>query len=381
MSVSVLFAGGGSGGHVFPLLAVAEALRAASRDVEITFVGTRTGMEATLLPARGERLELLEVLPIKGMGVGGAARGVAQAFRTLPAARDLIRRLSPDVVMSVGGYAAGPVSLAARAMGVPLTLLEPNSVLGMANLLLTPLVKRAYLVFPGVERRFRPSVVRRFGLPLRPGFSPQAYEPREGRASLLVLGGSQGAKALNEALPEAIARVAKIVPHVRVLHQTGKGSGPEVRERYAALGLGDLVEVVPFLEDMPARIAAADVVVGRAGAGALSEICAIGRAAIYVPYPFAAADHQRLNAEALAEAGAAVSVVQREASAERLAQELLSLLLSPDRRAAMADAARAQGAGDAAAKVAADLLSIAQSSSARKHSGGLRAAQAAGMGA
>jgi UDP-N-acetylglucosamine--N-acetylmuramyl-(pentapeptide) pyrophosphoryl-undecaprenol N-acetylglucosamine transferase len=284
-------------------------------------------------------------------------------------------------VMSVGGYAAGPVSLAARAMGVPLTLLEPNSVLGMANLLLTPLVKRAYLVFPGVERRFRPSVVRRFGLPLRPGFSPQAYEPREGRASLLVLGGSQGAKALNEALPEAIARVAKIVPHVRVLHQTGKGSGPEVRERYAALGLGDLVEVVPFLEDMPARIAAADVVVGRAGAGALSEICAIGRAAIYVPYPFAAADHQRLNAEALAEAGAAVSVVQREASAERLAQELLSLLLSPDRRAAMADAARAQGAGDAAAKVAADLLSIAQSSSARKHSGGLRAAQAAGMGA
>jgi UDP-N-acetylglucosamine--N-acetylmuramyl-(pentapeptide) pyrophosphoryl-undecaprenol N-acetylglucosamine transferase len=359
MSFRVLFAGGGTGGHVFPLLAVAEAMRSLRSDVEAVFVGTARGMEATLLPSRGERLELLDVIPIKGGGLRGAIKGIAKAAGVLPASRELVRRIAPDVVLSIGGYAAGPVSLAARTLGVPVALLEPNSVLGLANHLMTPLVRRAYVVFPEVERRFRPSIVRRFGLPLRPGFVASEYAPVDGRAQIVVLGGSQGAEALNERLPRAIAAVRDVVPHVRVLHQAGKGRDEAVRARYAELGLSDVAEVLAFVSDVPAVLASADLVVARAGAGTVCEICAVGRPALFVPYPFAADDHQRRNAEALAAAGVSLAVVQPEATSDRLAREIAELFRSPKRRMAMAEAARLRGVPDAAEKIALDLFALA----------------------
>ncbi|HEV8550089.1 MAG TPA: UDP-N-acetylglucosamine--N-acetylmuramyl-(pentapeptide) pyrophosphoryl-undecaprenol N-acetylglucosamine transferase, partial [Polyangiaceae bacterium] len=308
---TLLFAGGGTGGHVFPMIAVAEAVKDLAPDVRLVFVGTERGLEARAVPERGYPLELMRVLPLRGGGMTGFLRGLGRAARSLPEGRALVRRLAPAAVLSVGGYAAGPVSLAAFSLGVPLALLEPNSVMGLTNRLVAPLAARGYVAFAAAERHFRRGRVRRVGVPLRPGFAPATYPAPSGALRVLVLGGSQGAKALNEAVPLA---ARKLGAALEVVHQCGPAHAEKVRATYAELGLGETVRVVPFIDAMPAALAAAELVVGRAGAGALSEMCAVGRPGLLVPYPFAADDHQRKNAEALAAAGAAVCVPNAEAT-------------------------------------------------------------------
>lgn len=360
MTFRAVFAGGGTGGHVFPLVAVCEALRReVGGDLDATFVGSARGMEAQLIPARGEKLELVEAHPIKGGGLSGAARGVWTAAKAIPTARALVKRLDPHVVLSIGGYAAGSVTLAARTLGVPVALMEPNSVLGLANRLIAPLVSRAYLVFPEAGEKLSPSISRVFGMPLRPGFAPSPYVATE-RARIVVLGGSQGAEALNKILPESIQRVRQAVPGVTVLHQAGKGKDDAVRARYTALGLSDVADTRAFVDDMPTILRDADVVVARAGAGSVSEICTVGRASILVPFPFAADDHQRKNAEAMHASGAATCLLQADASVDRLTEELLKLLTNPGLRRDVADRARTRGEPDAATKIARDLITMAQ---------------------
>lgn len=358
--MTVLIAGGGSGGHVFPMVAVGDAVRAAAPSAEVVYVGTARGMEARLVPAHGGRLELLRVNPLRGGGLRGFVNGAMRALASLPAARALVARIRPDVVLSVGGYASGPVSLAARIAGVPLALLEPNSILGLANRLLAPLVRRAYVAFPEVEKRFRPSVVMRSGVPLRGAFAAAAYAPLPGRMRVLVLGGSQGAAALNERVPEAIALAARSAPEVSIVHQSGKGRDQAVAARYAELGIAERATVTAFIDDVAAAIAGADLVIERSGAGAVAEISAIGRPSLFVPYPFAADDHQTTNARSLSDVGAAVFVPQVEATPLRLAAEIEALARNPGRRTRMAEAARARGAPDAAARVAEDLLRLAE---------------------
>jgi UDP-N-acetylglucosamine--N-acetylmuramyl-(pentapeptide) pyrophosphoryl-undecaprenol N-acetylglucosamine transferase len=279
----------------------------------------------------------MRVLPIRGGGFRGALRGIWRAAGSVPEGRSLIARHAPAAVLSIGGYAAGPVSLAARFAGIPLALIEPNSVIGLANRLIAPLVQRAYTAFAESERHFTPAAVLRAGVPLRAGFEPREYTPGE-RPCVLVIGGSLGAKALNEAVPQAIARLAA---RPRVVHQCGRAHENAARALYAELGVE--AEVVPFIEDMPGALAGADLVIGRSGASAVSEICAIGRPSLLVPYPFAAGDHQRVNAQALERAGAAVCVASADATPERLAQELERLLRDAALRTGMAAAARALG--------------------------------------
>lgn len=351
-----LMAGGGTGGHLFPLVAVADALRAEA-DVDAVFVGTARGIEARVLPPRGERLELLDVQPIKGGGVLGALRGVVKAALVLPRSIALVRRLAPRAVLSVGGYAAGPVALAARMLGVPVAILEPNGVLGMTNRWLLPFSKRAYVAFPEVVREAG-AIAQLTGVPIRGDFKPTPYAARAERFRVLVLGGSQGAQALNERVPDAAARLVADVAGLELVHQAGRGKDEAVRERYAALGISARARVVAFLDDPAAEIAAADVVVERAGASSLAELCAMGRASVLVPFPFAADDHQRRNAESLASTGAAACVVQADATSERLAAELRRLALDVGARVAMAEAARERGRADAARVVALDLLSL-----------------------
>lgn len=353
---TLVFAGGGTGGHVYPMIAVAEAVRRLAPAVRIVFVGTERGIEARAVPKSGHELELMRVLPLRGGGVLGFVRGVGRAAMALGDGRRLVRRLEPSAVLSVGGYAAGPVSLAAWTLGVPLAVLEPNSVIGLANRLVAPLARRAYLAFPEAERHFRRDRVLRAGVPLRPGFVPAAPEAPGERVRVLVLGGSQGAKALNEAMPRA---VAKLGGRVEVVHQSGAAGADEVRRLYAELGVGSHASVVPFIDDMPAALARADLVVGRSGAGALSEMCAVGRPGLLVPYPFAAGDHQRVNAEALVKAGAARAVPNKDADPERLAREIGELAGDRALLARMADAARAIGRPMAAETIARDLLSLA----------------------
>lgn len=352
----VLFAGGGTGGHVFPAVAVAEALQAVA-DVDVAFCGTARGVEARVVPSHGWRLELLDVLPITGGGPARAIRGAFVAARATASALLLVRRLRPAAVLSVGGYASGPVTLAAALLGVPVAVLEPNRVVGLANRLLAPFARRAYVAWEEAGSPFRAGARRVYGVPLRAGFGPKPYVPRAGVARVLVVGGSQGAAALNERVPAAMARLAHI-PGVEVVHQAGRDRDADVRAAYAREGVARAT-VTPFLDDMVRALADADVVVARSGASTLGELTAVGRAAILVPYPHAAADHQGQNAEALAGAGGAVCLRQDDATPERLARELESLLRDDAARTRMADASRARGRPAAAADVASDLLDLA----------------------
>lgn len=360
--VTVLIAGGGTGGHVYPMLAVGDAVRAALPSSRVVYVGTPRGIEGRAIGEQAkEELFLLDIAPLRGAGVGGFVRGVARAAGSIPEARSLVARLQPDVALSVGGYAGGPIALAARLHGVPVALLEPNSVLGLSNRLLTPFAERAYVNFPETERYLRPSTVRRLGVPLRRAFAPSAYTPGEGPVRVLVIGGSQGAKGINETFPRAVAAAVAAGADVRVVHQTGRDRDADVRAAYAALGLSERAEVVPFIDDVAGALGAADLVVARAGASSLAELCAVGRAAILVPFPFAADDHQLKNARSVERAGGAVCVPQAEATAERLGAEIAALARDPSRRARMARAAGELGRPDAARAVALDLIDLARS--------------------
>jgi UDP-N-acetylglucosamine--N-acetylmuramyl-(pentapeptide) pyrophosphoryl-undecaprenol N-acetylglucosamine transferase len=352
---TILLAGGGTGGHVFPAVAVAESMQALA-DVDTVFCGTGRGVEARVVPARGWRLELLDVEPMKGGGPARAARGAVVAARATLRAFAVVRALRPNALLSVGGYAAGPVALAAALLGVPVALMEPNRVVGLTNRLLTPFARRAYLAWEETGAGFRPSARRVYGVPLRAGFAPRPYVP-EGMARVLVLGGSQGAAALNERMPQAMARLAGVAG-LEVVHQAGREREAAVRAAYQREGVVR-VSVVPFIEDVSRALAEADLVVARAGASSLAELTAVGRAAVLVPFPHAADDHQAKNAEALAAAGGAVCLRQDAADAARLAREIGALLGNDRARTAMADASRACGKPGAAHHIAMDLLGLA----------------------
>ncbi|HEY1958414.1 MAG TPA: undecaprenyldiphospho-muramoylpentapeptide beta-N-acetylglucosaminyltransferase [Polyangiaceae bacterium] len=351
MKPAVVIAGGGTGGHVFPGLAVANAMTQLA-DVDVVFVGSPRGLEKELVPARGYRLELLDVEPIKGGGPVRALRGALVAARATWRARKLVKEIAPAAVLSVGGYAAGPMALASALGGAPLAILEPNGVLGLANRLLAPIAKRAYVAWPGV---LESKIVRPLGVPLRDGFDASPYRAGAS-ARVLVMGGSQGARAINDAMPEALAALR--MPNLEIVHQSGRGQDDALRSKYASLGLH--ADVRAFLEDVPSELARADVVVARSGAGTVAEIAAVGRAAIFVPFPFAADDHQRSNAESLSKRGAAVCIIQKDATAPRLGEEIRALLEDGARREAMADAARAMGRPRAAWEIAEDLLHLAR---------------------
>jgi UDP-N-acetylglucosamine--N-acetylmuramyl-(pentapeptide) pyrophosphoryl-undecaprenol N-acetylglucosamine transferase len=285
-----------------------------------------------------------------------AIRGAYVAALATRRAFGVVREHGPSAILSVGGYASGPVTLAAALLGIPVTVLEPNSVVGLANRLAAPFAKRAYLAWPEAEHSFREGVRRLYGVPLRAGFAPRAYAPRATRR-VLVMGGSQGAQALNERMPQAYARLAG-VPGLQILHQAGRDRDDAVRAAYGSSAARQ-VTVVPFVDEVAREIAAADLVVARAGASTLAELTAIGRAAILVPFPHAADDHQARNGEALARAGAGVCIRQDLADPARLATEIERLLRDDDARVAMADASRACGKPTAAVDIAADLLALA----------------------
>jgi UDP-N-acetylglucosamine--N-acetylmuramyl-(pentapeptide) pyrophosphoryl-undecaprenol N-acetylglucosamine transferase len=353
----LLFAGGGTGGHVFPLLSVADAVRALSPSAELLFVGTDKGMETRLVPERGYRLELVKVLPIRGGGLAGALRGIGRAAGSIPEARRIVAQAEPAAVFSIGGYAAGPVALAARTLGIPLALMEPNAEAGLANRLIAPFVQRAYIAFPESQRYFGRGSTLQTGVPLREGFLPSPYRARvaSDRLRVLVIGGSQGAKSLNEAVPRALSELGE---GIEVVHQCGRAHEQAARALYQELGFGSRANVQPFIDDMAAALAAADLVIGRAGANAVAEICAVGRPSLLVPYPYAG-DHQKHNADSIAREGAARWLPSAEATPARIAAEIRTLMTDPAKLIAMADAARRLGRPDAAKTIAQDLLNLA----------------------
>lgn len=357
----VVIAGGGTGGHLFPGIAVVEELRRRNHDLEVAFVGTERGIEARVIPAMRERFDALDVRPLKGTDASGFMKSLLKLPGAWGQAVSILRDVEPDVVLGVGGYASGPMLVAAASLGIPTALLEQNAHVGLTNRMLAPVVGRAYLTYEETASHFgeRARVV---GNPVRRAFvdaarlaqsDPEAFELRARR--ILVLGGSQGAKALNETVPEALARAGVTERGVEVVHQTGAAMRDEVAARYEALGVA--AEVVSFIDDMARAYAQSSIVIGRAGATTLAELCAIGRPSILVPYPHAADDHQARNAEALERAGAAIAIRQERLTAEGLAADVAALLDDPARRGAMAAAARGEGRPDAAAAIVDDLIS------------------------
>jgi UDP-N-acetylglucosamine--N-acetylmuramyl-(pentapeptide) pyrophosphoryl-undecaprenol N-acetylglucosamine transferase len=354
MSTCVLIAAGGTGGHVFPGIALADAL-VARADVTPVFVGTVRGFESSVVPTHGYTLETFEVSAIMGGGPIRAIRGAASAAGSLAHAVRFLRARAPAVVIGIGGYAAGPVAMAAIVLGVPLVIVEPNSVMGLSNRLVAPLARRIYIAWGEVRVRLGRAEVRRYGVPLRAGFVPRRYEATDTRR-VLVLGGSQGAQALNERLPEALGRLG--LAHLEVLHQAGEGKEASDREAYLRANVRG-ARVVAFSSRPEDDLAWADVVVARAGAGTLAEIAAVGRASLLIPFPHAADDHQAKNAAAYAREGAAMWVRQNAADSTRIGIEVARLLADGALRERMAARALSLGQPEAAGRIADDVLQLA----------------------
>ncbi|MEO8183059.1 MAG: undecaprenyldiphospho-muramoylpentapeptide beta-N-acetylglucosaminyltransferase [Deltaproteobacteria bacterium] len=354
--VVIFLAGGGSGGHVFPLLAVAERLKLALPKLEPIFIGTERGLETRLVPAAGYRLELISALPFRGVGLKGATRSLLSVARSLPRARDLLKRHAPRAVLSVGGYAAVPMALGAKLAGIPLALMEPNAVPGLAHRLAGPGARRVYTAFAQTKKYFAAGSVLDTGVALRSGFVPRPYA-WAGKGQLLrvlVLGGSQGARSLNDLVAPALSRAR--VP-LAIVHQVGRGNLVALRQRYAELKRPG-ASVIEFIDDMASAIANADLVISRAGAGAIAELCAIGRPSILVPLPISG-DHQLHNAQGLEKAGGAVCLPAAKATSEALAERIAELANDPERLARMAESARSWGRPEAAQSICDDLLALA----------------------
>ncbi len=341
----VLIAAGGTGGHIFPGIALARAFLRRDPQAVIHFVGTERGLERKLVPAAGFELTLIPAGALNN--VSWKQRG--QTLLALPAglwqAWRLVGRLTPDIAIGVGGYASGPAMLAAIVRGVPTLVVEVNVLPGLTNRLLARFVTRAAVAYRETAAYFGSTAVLT-GTPVRPEFTQITPKPPgTPRGRVLVFGGSQGAQAINRALVEAAPHLA-VRPGLYVVHQTGERDVAMVRAAYAAAGLQS--EVHPFIHQMAEAMAAADVVICRAGAATIAEVAAAGRAAIFIPFPQAANDHQRKNAEAFARAGAGEVMLQAELTGAKLAHRVLKLLDEPERLARMEAAARSLAVPDAA---------------------------------
>jgi len=346
----VLFAGGGTGGHLFPGIAVARALVRRHRRAYVAFAGTGRGIEARVLALEGFRFEPIRSAGLMGKSPRAVARTLSMAPFTLWDATRVLRRARPDLVIGLGGYSAGPVVLLAALAGRSTMLMEQNAVPGMTNRMLAPFVQAAAVSFKTTAAVFGAKAFVS-GNPVREGFFDVARTDRTGRAgppTVLVLGGSQGAHTLNVALVGAAGALAAMPGGVRIIHQTGEADRDWVRSAYREAGLDATVEA--FFEAMHEAMRDADMVVCRAGATTLAEVAAAGLPAVIVPLPTAANDHQRRNAAAFATAGAA-EVVEEADLEPRLASRLVALAGDRERRPAMAAAAARMARPDAADEI------------------------------
>jgi UDP-N-acetylglucosamine--N-acetylmuramyl-(pentapeptide) pyrophosphoryl-undecaprenol N-acetylglucosamine transferase len=357
----VLIAGGGTGGHLYPGIAVAEAITAAGG--EVVFVGTERGLETKLVPKAGFPLELVKVSGLKRMGLAGTLRGLGRLPRAFLESRRILHSHRPDVVLGVGGYASGPLVFAAALFGYPTAVQEQNSVPGFTNKILGRLARRVFIAFDEAASAFARRKVRFTGNPVRRALVERAAafagRDAESARSILVLGGSQGSHAVNE-LASGMVRVldarGRMPP---IVHQTGPDEHERMQVHYAAFGYGERVSVRAFIDDMPAALADAKLVVARAGALTLAELAIMRRPAILIPLPTAADDHQTLNAYAFQKAGAAVLLPQSEASATRLGDLVDQILQDGPRHAAMAEAMGTLARAHATEDVVAELSAIA----------------------
>jgi len=347
--MKLLLAGGGTGGHLFPAIALAEQLRSEDPQGEVLFVGTERGLEARMLPDLGWMLETIEMSGWAGRGFIARVKVLGQLLKSLGQSRKILRNFDPDVVVGVGGYASVPVLLAAKTLGIPYVVHEQNAWPGLANRLLGLWAKRVCLSFDEADRAFHRSATVLTGNPVRAAMETCPNIDDE-RLCLLVFGGSQGARALNRAVVAALPLLVEWRGKLEIIHQSGEQDYEETLQGYRNNGWQDM-EVMPFIKDMTGAYARSTLIVCRAGATTLAELTACGRPAILVPYPHAAAGHQSTNARALAAKGAAMTLEEADLTPERLASLISGLLHDRTSIKTMASAAKGLARRGAAARL------------------------------
>jgi len=346
-----LMAGGGTGGHVIPLLAVATELR--SRGHECFFVGTERGAEARLVPAAGFPLELIRIGGLQGVSIRRKIESVIDLVRATLSQFSRLGVRRPDAIFSLGGYVAGPPVLAALPRRIPVVVMEPNAVPGLTNRWIARFVSRALVNFSETGKYFPAGRTEVTGLPVREEFFHIAQRSDGGTFTVLITGGSQGSRTLNLAARAAWPKLRELPHDIYIIHQTGPAHYKELWPRFEESGVPG--EMSAFIEDMPAAYARADVVICRSGAGAVSELAAAGKPSVLIPFPYAADDHQLHNAERFREAGAALLFTDKEWTGERMFQVIRGLAADRERLHKMSDAARSL-AHPGAARRAADIL-------------------------
>jgi len=344
----VILAGGGTGGHVIPALAIAQELQK-DYAADVLFIGTARGIENRLVPAAGFPLRLIQVGALKNVSLITRVNTAFDIPRALWDSRCILSEFQPDVVIGVGGYASGPLMLVAGLSGIPTLVFEPNFVPGLANRLIAPLVSAAAVHFEETGRYFRRCRVT--GVPVRQAFFDVTPRLSSARPTVLVFGGSQGAHAINQVVMESAGELRVRIPDIRMVHQTGERDYNDAQAAYAKLG--GAIESHRFMDDMPAFFAQADLLICRSGASTVAEVTAAGKPAIFVPFPRAADDHQKRNAEALVRVGGAVLLEESKLSRESLVAMVASLLSDRGRLTKMGQGARRLAHPNAAHDIAA----------------------------
>lgn len=345
----LLLAGGGTGGHLFPAVAIAQQLLATKPGAEVLFVGTEQGIESDVLPKLRLPLKTIDIAGFVGKPWGAKMALLPKLFRSIRQSLAILDQFKPNVVLGVGGYASGPVLIAATQRGVPVVIHEQNARPGLTNRLLGRWASSCCLSFSEAEKYFPSGSTHLTGNPVREEIRNCPSLPA-GKIQLLVFGGSRGAHAINEVVLAALPHLAVLKDALNIVHQTGSADEEMVRGGYRDAGWKNVV-VTPFIDDMAAAYADSHLVVCRAGATTIAELTVCGRAALLIPFPYAAGDHQTANAIALAEKGAALHLPQSDLSGERLAELLIGLCNNRRRLEEMAGFARTLGVRDAAEQV------------------------------
>jgi UDP-N-acetylglucosamine--N-acetylmuramyl-(pentapeptide) pyrophosphoryl-undecaprenol N-acetylglucosamine transferase len=350
-----VMAGGGTGGHVIPAIAVAREVTRLGH--EVLFVGTERGVENRLVPAAGFRLEKIRVGGLKNLGIATRIASLWRLFTETAAQISRFTEWKPAAVFSMGGYVAGPPVLAAFVRGVPVVVMEPNAVPGATNRWIAKWVKRALINFEETKRYFPAGRTELTGLPVREEFFHLPDKP-QGKFTVLITGGSQGSRTLNEAARQAWPLFREASLPIRLIHQTGSPMYSQLSAEFCKAGLSG--EVSEFIADMPAAFAQADFIVCRSGAGAVSELAAAGKPSVLIPFPFAADQHQLKNAQAFERAGAARLSLDKDWSAQKFFETVRDLYENRDTLKAMGEAARKLAHAGAARRAAEILIDVAK---------------------
>lgn len=348
--MKVLIAAGGTGGHIYPGIAVAKEILRRDSSSEVLFVGTARGLETKIVPENGFQLSLINSAGLKNVGLMGKVKGLSVLPQSFLEARQIIRQFRPHVVVGAGGYVSGPVLLMAAIMGVPTLVMDSNALPGFTNRQLARFVDRAALTFDDALPFFgKKGIVT--GNPVRREFFDVPQKPRSESVHVLVFGGSQGARAINNAMADALPFLVDDSKRLSITHQTGEADLDKIKAAYAESAFSS-ADVRPFISDMFTEFGKADLVICRAGATTCAELAAAGKASIMIPLPTAADDHQRKNAEALVKGGAAKMILQSDLTGESLATAIKGLVEDPEMITSMETAAKSMAREDAAEKTA-----------------------------